>query len=80
MIAVVDRFWDEDNRYVEGFLKEYSHWVLEVSYGQHTLGSYIIFAKSRVERISELRLQDADELIYVMGEMETALSKTFKPD
>jgi len=26
-------------------LKEYRHWVLEVSYRQHALGCYIIFAK-----------------------------------
>ncbi len=79
---MVNRFWDTHNRYTEGFLKEYGHWVLEVSYRQHTLGSYIIFAKRPVEKISELHTGEIDELKDVMGEMEATLSSidAFHPD
>jgi len=79
---MVNRFWDKNNKYAPAFLKEYNHWVLEVSFRQHTLGCYIIFAKRPVERISELENQEIDELKDVMGEIEAALSKieTFKPD
>ena len=78
----VDRFWDKENKYTEGFLKEYKNWVLEVSYRQHTLGCYIIFAKRAVEKISELKTDEIDELKEVMAEIETALSKNdiFGPD
>lgn len=74
--------WDTKNKYTEGLLKEYNHWVLEVSYRQHTLGSYIIFAKRSVEKISELKTEEINELKDVMNEIETNLSKIdiFKPD
>jgi len=80
---MVDRsLWDKNNKYTEGFLKEYNHWVLEVSYRQHTLGCYIIFAKRSVEKISELKTEEIDELKDVMAEIEDTLSKIdiFKPD
>ena len=78
---MVNRFWDKNNRYTEGFLKEYNHWVLEVSYRQHTPGCYIIFAKRPIEKISDLETQEIDELKDVMGEIEATLSKinTLKP-
>ena len=76
------RIWDPENRYIESFLKEYEHWVLEVNYRQHTLGCYVIFAKRSVERISELTSEEIAELRSVMKEVEEALSRsdTFKPD
>ncbi|MFA6194010.1 MAG: HIT domain-containing protein [Parcubacteria group bacterium] len=74
--------WDKKNKYTEGFLKEYDHWALEVSYRQHTLGCYIIFCKRPVEKISELKTEELDDLKNVMGEIEATLSKIdiFKPD
>lgn len=79
---MVERIWDEDNKYIEGFLKEYNNWVLEVSYRQHTLGCYIIFSKRNVERISELNEKEIVELKETMCEIEDTLSKIeiFKPD
>jgi diadenosine tetraphosphate (Ap4A) HIT family hydrolase len=80
---MVNRFWDKEGKYKEGFLKEYSHWVLEVSYRQHTLGSFIIFCKRQgVERISQLTDEEVKELRNVMKEIEETLSKIdgFKPD
>lgn len=79
---MVNRFWDKNNRYSQGFLKEYRHWVLEVSYRQHTLGSFIIFSKRRVEKISELNIEELGDLASVMREIEKTLSKipTFMPD
>lgn len=74
--------WDPENRYTEGFLKEYTHWVLEISYRQHTLGCYIIFAKRDIERISQLRTTESEELPRVMNDIETTLQRidTFRPD
>jgi diadenosine tetraphosphate (Ap4A) HIT family hydrolase len=74
--------WDTKNKYTEGLLKEYDHWVLEISYRQHTLGCYIIFCKRSVEKISELKTEEIDELKEVMAEIEKSLLKIdiFKPD
>ena len=52
---IMDRFWDKNNNYAGGTLKEYAFWVLEVSYKQHTFGNFIVFCKRQgVEKISEL--------------------------
>lgn len=79
---MVDRVWDSDGKYPEAVLKEYEYWVVEVSYRQHTLGSYIIFAKREVEKISELEDKEIVELKRVMGRIEEALFATpeFVPD
>ncbi len=76
------RIWDSSGKYKEGFVKEYKHWVLEVSFLQHTLGCFIIFAKRNVERISELNDDEVVELRSVMKELEATLSaiEEFKPD
>jgi diadenosine tetraphosphate (Ap4A) HIT family hydrolase len=76
------RIWDPENIYSEGFLKEYRHWVVEVSFRQHTLGCFIIFAKRKIEKITELEEDELIELKRVMKDMETTLLNTeeFKPD
>lgn len=76
------RIWDTSEKYKEGFVKEYNHWVLELSFRQHTLGCFIIFAKRKVERITELNNDEIIELKEIMKELETTLSQmeTFKPD
>jgi diadenosine tetraphosphate (Ap4A) HIT family hydrolase len=76
------RIWDPEEKYSQGFLKEYHHWVVEVSYRQHTLGCFIIFAKRKIEKISELSDEEAIELKVVMKEIETTMSEVpeFKPD
>jgi diadenosine tetraphosphate (Ap4A) HIT family hydrolase len=81
-LLVIKRVWDPTNQYKEGFVKEYDHWVLEVSFRQHTLGCFIIFAKRSVEKISELHDQEVIELKKVMKEFESTLSEmeNFKPD
>ncbi len=76
------RFWDKSDKYTDGILKEYTHWVLEVSYRQHTLGSYILFCKrEHIEKISELKDEELLELKRVLQEIESALlqNETFKP-
>jgi len=76
------RTWDPEGKYLDAFVKEYKHWVLEVSFHQHTLGCFIIFAKRGIERISELKDEEAIELKHVMKEFETTLSniEDIKPD
>jgi diadenosine tetraphosphate (Ap4A) HIT family hydrolase len=76
------RPWDPENLYPGGVLKEYEHWVLEVSYRQHTLGSFIIFARREVERISDLEQMEIVTLRYVMRAIEVALTEApeFHPD
>lgn len=73
------RYWDPQEKYKDGFLKEYKHWVLEVSHRQHTLGSFIIFAKRKIENFSDLNEQEADELPIVMKEIEEVIKKLFDP-
>ena len=78
----MNRIWDPNGKYSGAVLKEYNHWVIEVSFRQHTPGSFIIFAKREIERISQLNSEEAKELIKVMSQIETALSRSpvFKPD
>ncbi len=77
-----DRFWDPQGVYQAGFLREYDNWVLEVSFRQHTLGSFIIFAKEHVERISELSDVAFLEFKNVLAQIESALTilPEFAPD
>lgn len=79
---MINRIWDVSKQYTEGFLKEYNHWVWEVSYRQHTLGAFIIFAKRPVERFSQLSTEEMGSLASVMDDIEKTLSKieSFKPD
>lgn len=79
---MVKRMWDPEKRYTEGFLKEFTHWIWEVSYRQHTLGSFIIFAKRPIENLSELTPSESQELPKVMKEIEETFSRVeaFKPD
>lgn len=71
-----ERFWDPDNRYPDALLKMYQHWAVEVSYRQHTLGSFILFARRPgIERLSELRPEETAELTQVMQIMERTLQE-----
>ena len=77
------RFYDPQEKYLNGIIKEYPHWMLEVNYMQHTLGSYIIFCKRKgVEKISELTDEEHLEMKHVFADIEYALSENpfFKPD
>ena len=78
----IKRPWDKNNKYTGAFLKEYTHWILEVSYSQHTLGSFIIFAKRSIEKISELESNELLELKTVMCEVENVMGRIdkLKPD
>jgi diadenosine tetraphosphate (Ap4A) HIT family hydrolase len=69
----VERFWDPSSRYGGGVLKIYEHWCLEVSFRQHTPGSFIIFSRHHVERLSELPIPALVELGTVTGQIEEAL-------
>src|SRR3990167_590762 len=72
---MVTRIWDPEGHYETGFVKEYHSWILEVSFRQHTLWSFIIFAKRAIEKISNLKNNEVIELIEVMKEFETTLAK-----
>ena len=76
------RIWDPEDKYKDAVIKEYSHWVVEVSFRQHTLGCFIIFAKRRIEKISELTNQELVKLRDVMSEIENVLkiAPEFNPD
>ncbi len=78
----MDRYWDKNGHYSHGVLKEYKHWILELSYRQHTLGSYILFAKREIENFHEMTAEESEELKYAMKEMETTLGRAggFRPD
>ena len=68
-----NRIWDPEGKYQVGFLKEYKHWVLEISFRQHTLGCFIIFAKRKIENISALQKEELEELPLVINAIETPL-------
>lgn len=76
------KHWDKKNKYTEGLLKEYSYWLLEVSYRQHTLGCFIVFATRPIEKLTQLTDEELLELRIVLTEIETALTSLpdFKPD
>jgi diadenosine tetraphosphate (Ap4A) HIT family hydrolase len=76
------RIWDKEGRYKDGSVKEYQHWILEVSFRQHTFGCFIIFAKRSVGTISALDDAEIIELKTVMQELETTLAgiAILKPD
>lgn len=76
------RLWDPDHKYSAGVVKEYTHWVHEVSFRQHTLGSCILFAKRSVEKISDLNDEELLELKHVMRELEQAFTniEAFQPN
>ncbi len=77
----MERLWDPQGKWTNGQLRQYEHWALEVSYCQHTLGSFIIFARRPVKSFSELESLEATEYIRVVSEIETALklNPTFNP-
>lgn len=78
----MNRFWDPKDKYKGAVLKEFVHWMLEVSFLQHTFGNYIVFCKREcVQKISELKDEELLELKQVFKEIETALleNPTFKP-
>ena len=83
MFGVVgERPWDSERRYQGATLKFYEHWCLEVSFLQHTPGSFIIFSMHAVERLSQLSQSALGELGVVTGEIEMALTTCplFRPD
>ncbi len=77
---MTDRFWDPDNKYGDALIKEYRYWVLEVHYKQVTLGSFIIFAKRKLENFSDLTKGELVELTEVMREIQSALTELFQPE
>jgi diadenosine tetraphosphate (Ap4A) HIT family hydrolase len=76
------RIWDPDNAYPGGYLKSYRFWTAEISYRQHTLGSFIIFANRSVEKMSDLTAEEITELPLVMKDIEGALADipVLRPD
>jgi diadenosine tetraphosphate (Ap4A) HIT family hydrolase len=68
------RHWDPEKKFEGAVLKVYEHWVLEVSWQQHTLGCYIIFCRREGVRLqSSLTDKELEQLKIVMGEIESAL-------
>jgi len=77
---MVKRIWDPEGKYKEGFLKEFEHWSVEVSFRQHTLGSMIIFARRPVEKISDLSDEELKDLKSAIKAAEDCLTAAFQPD
>jgi diadenosine tetraphosphate (Ap4A) HIT family hydrolase len=74
------RIWDPENKFYEGFIKKYKYWTFEISYRQHTLGSFLIILNRKAERISGLTKEELASLGEIMKIAEEAVDKTFKPD
>lgn len=77
-----NRFWDPQGKYKDAFLKEFDHWILEVSFRQHTPGCFIIFSKRPIERIVDLKSEELFELRGVMDIVQNLLLSIpeLKPD
>lgn len=77
------RHWDPKGEYEGAGLTAYDHWVLEVSWQQHTLGCFILFCRREgATRYSELTIDELAELKTIMGGVEFQLSHDarFCPD
>ena len=80
---VGSRHWDPAGKYMGAVLRAYEYWVLEVSWLQHTLGSFIVFCRRPgVRLMSELNTTELAELKWAMADMESALRRhpVFCPD
>lgn len=74
------RIWDPEDQFHEGLIKKYRYWTFEVSYRQHTLGSFLIILNRHAEKISDLTSRELISLGRVMKKAENIINKTFKPD
>lgn len=74
------RIWDPNNQFPEGHIKRFKYWSFEVSYRQHTLGSFLILLNRKAQKISDLTSTELISLGKVMKFAEKILTKTFKPD
>lgn len=70
-----ERPWDTENQFYAGTLFRTEFWTVEVSYKQHTPGSFIIFLNRFVSRFKDLFPNEVQELPEVIGVVETILAK-----
>jgi len=77
------RFYDPKGTYAGAVMRVYRSWILEVSWRQHTPGSFIVFCRREGVRL-ESELDDAEflELRDVRREIDSALriNPDFVPD
>jgi len=66
----IKRIWDKFGKFPAGYIKSFVNWTFEISYRQHTLGSFIIFSNKYHESISELSEDEIKELPHVMRYIE----------
>lgn len=71
----MDRPWDPENHFPNAVIKDYQFWTIEVSYSQHTLGSFIVFCKVEKEKIADLSDKEMLELRQAMKDIQRALEK-----
>ncbi|MEM3088542.1 MAG: hypothetical protein QXP20_05465 [Candidatus Bathyarchaeia archaeon] len=78
----IARIWDKLGRFPAGYVQSFAHWTFEISYRQHTLGSFIIFSNKYHESISELSEDEIKELPQVMRYIENLYRRIpeLKPD
>ncbi len=64
------RYWDPQGEYKSGKIKDFPFWTMELSYRQHTLGSYILFCHRPIEKITELTSKELLGLQTALREIE----------
>ena len=69
----IARPWDKTGKYTGSVLQEYTHWVAEMSYRQHTLGCFILFCKREIQGFSELTVDELASLRQAMKDVEGVL-------
>ncbi len=72
------RFCDFKENYL--IIKDYKYWTLVLAESQYILGRTIAFLKRHIRFFEELTDEESLEIKQIVGEIKSALNKTFKPD
>ncbi len=73
---------DIHQKYRSGHVYDFDFWTMELSFRQHTLGSYILFCKRSVERISALNSEELFDFQKCLQKIEKVYSENeqLRPD
>lgn len=61
-------------------IKEYQHWLILFRNRTKTLGNCLIISKRHFEKFSEISETETFELVKVIQDLESLLTKVFNPD
>jgi len=78
----VHRYWDEESAFIGGHLFSTAYWTVEVSFSQHTLGSFIIFSNRKCQSLTDLKPSEIKDLPIAIKKIEKILKDniSFRPN